>query len=219
MWQLNRAAQKQHMIERFKARSDLAPLSLQAIKMRGDDVADYPLVLEGNFMNEKNFLLDNRIMNGHAGYSVITPFFLDNEIVLVDRGWLPADQNRKHLPSIPADGRQRITGFIYLPPKNAFTLRDDDYTHVIFPMLIQKLDLPKSQQLLAARVLPFVLRQTDPLPTPLKRDMPVAQMDPAKHYGYAFQWFAMAIAVVLITIKSFYSRQRNSPSPLPQERA
>lgn len=209
-WQLDRAAQKQHMIDRFERRSEQSPLNLHEILTLGKDITDYPLVLTGRFLNEHHFLLDNRILNARAGYNVLTPFLVDGMIVLVDRGWLPANQERIHLPPIPPGTRRHITGTVYVPNERTFTLLDDDYTQPSFPMLIQKIDLEESASLFNAPLLPFLLRQDAREASPLLRDIPVSHLDPGKNVGYAFQWFAMAIAVLVLAIIVGYRHLKNT---------
>src|SRR6185312_11348887 len=47
------------------------------------------------------FLLDNRINEGRAGYEVLTPLDLDDgRTVLVNRGWVPFSGYREKLPDV-----------------------------------------------------------------------------------------------------------------------
>ena len=50
-------------------------------------------------------MIDNTIYKGIAGYKVLTPLISNSldRIVLVDRGWVPAGNNRDKLPDISID--------------------------------------------------------------------------------------------------------------------
>ena len=48
----------------------------------------------------KNFFVDNKTLNGKAGYVVFSPFTLaDSKKILVSRGWIESDQ-RDSLPEL-----------------------------------------------------------------------------------------------------------------------
>ena len=51
---------------------------------------DQRLRVQGQFDTERQFLLDNIILDGRYGYYVVTPLRLsdDNDVLLVNRGWI-----------------------------------------------------------------------------------------------------------------------------------
>lgn len=199
-WQLNRAEEKQALIERHAHRSQQPAADLTTLLARVPDIADYPLQIEGEFRNEQNLLLDNRILNGKPGFNVITAFNSDNMIILVDRGWLPATGSRDKLPAIPRANNTKLSGTAYIPNPNIFTLKEEFYAKPQWPLLVQKIELAKIAPLFDKPLAPFLLRATPDETSALKRDVPVQMLDPERNYGYAFQWFAMASAVFFITL-------------------
>lgn len=200
-WQLDRAHQKEQLLSRHAARSNMTPLDLQSLLQRQTDVADFPLTMRGTYLNEYSFLLDNRIHEGQSGYNVITPFVSEKNVVLVDRGWLPQLHSRRDLPSIPVESSEQIVvGNVYEPTTKAFLLKNDDYSRPQWPMLIQKIDIEKMVGLLSGQVAPFILRLAADNASPFVRDPVIHTLSPDKNYAYAFQWFAMAIAVVALTL-------------------
>ncbi len=208
-WQIDRGRQKEQWLQQFESRRSLSLQTLQSVRDRGKDTAGFPLKLQGNFINAQTLLLDNRIMNGRPGYNVITPFLTEQCIVLVDRGWIPANPVKSNLPHIPLATQQTTAaGTTYLPPENAFTLVDDDYTQPTFPMVIQKVEIAEAARLFDAPVMPFLLRQQEDIAEPFVRDSPHSQIKPEKNYAYAFQWFAMAAAVLVLSIRMQPDRQK-----------
>ncbi len=78
LWQLDRAHTKEYMEERLRLRSQETPHDLHSLLREGDDLSDFPVRLRGHFLNEFNFLLDNRTHRQQPGYEVITPFVTDD---------------------------------------------------------------------------------------------------------------------------------------------
>lgn len=209
-WQLDRAAQKQALIERHQQRSLQPPTDLSSLLSRNSDVNDFPLKITGHFHNEQSVLLDNRILNGKAGFNVLTPFETDDHLVLVDRGWLPATGDRSHLPTIPQASDTIIAGTAYVPNPDIFTLKDDNYTTTYWPLLVQKVELEKLAPLFDKPLAPLVLRLTSETTSPLQRDVPLQTLDPERNYGYAFQWFSMALAVFFIALHFLLKKFRQN---------
>lgn len=198
-WQLRRADYKEVLVQRLEDRSHTQENTLDTLKSFGNDVADYPLDLQGHYLNQFNFLLDNRVHNGIAGFDVLTPFVTENSIILVNRGWLPQGRSRTEFPDIPAEiGERKLEGLIHVPNPATFVLKEDDYAHVTWPFLIQKIDLAKIAPLFDQPVASFVLRLKPDSASSFLRDWQSNFMGPEKHYGYAVQWFSLAAALFII---------------------
>ena len=81
--------------------------------------------LVGQYLSNKQFLLDNQVRDQQPGYNILTPFrvYQPRTIVLVDRGWVPQGTQRGVFPSVSVnDERTRITASIYVPYQQAFSL-------------------------------------------------------------------------------------------------
>lgn len=199
-WQLDRAHQKEQLLARQMERSQLPVMDLESLIHHTTDFADYPLSMRGRYLNEKSFLLDNRIYQGQVGFNVITPFISEGVAVLVDRGWMPQQHATRALPEIPPrHGLLRVFGTVY-EPSQVFLLRNDDYSNPQWPMLLQKIDIEKIAGLLESPVAPFILRLAADSKGAFTRDLPLANVSPDKNYGYAFQWFSFAVAVFCLTL-------------------
>jgi len=198
-WQLRRAEFKENLNDRLETRSQLQTRSIDSLIAMGSDTADYPVFLKGKFINEHSFLLDNRVYQGRVGYQVITPLVADEVVVLVNRGWIAAGPSRAVLPDIPLlAGEREVDGLIHIPNPNTFVLEEDNYNRVVWPFVIQKVDMDKIALLFDMPLAPFVIRLHPDPSSKLVREWYSGSMGPEKHYGYAFQWFCLAITLLAI---------------------
>lgn len=159
--------------------------------------------LTGHYAIKKQFLLDNQVRDRTSGYNVLTPFYIDgdNVWVLVDRGWIAQGIDRGTLPDVENAGTktQQISGRIYVPYSAAYSLGDiAEGEDSGWPRRIQFVDYDQLSIRIGKTLQPFTLRLAADEPYGFRRDWMLNNMTSSKHYGYAFQWFAMACAVVIL---------------------
>lgn len=115
-WQLRRADQKIAIHEAMMARQDLPPLGNGALPCEAHEwvqAEQRHVVLRGVWLAQHTVFLDNRSMDGRAGFLVLTPLSLaaegdapgqgrcGSQTVLVQRGWVPRDMlDRTRLPDV-----------------------------------------------------------------------------------------------------------------------
>lgn len=197
-WQLDRAAEK-------IARQELFDVGGAHIDVRdvSSTVEYQPLQATGHYIEDRQFLIDNMISNGRLGYFVLTPFELSPNapLLIVNRGWIASGGDRSKLPAIPvAGGTTKISGLSgHLPrvgirPGGAFDGADGWPKLASFPQMSELADV------LGRDLLPYVLLLDPDSGSTLVRDWRPHEQGAMMHYGYAFQWFAMAIAVFAILI-------------------
>ena len=202
IWQMNRGDFKSHLQE--VVNSNDMPVFEQAvlpfehsIEWRHKHVKFF-----GRFLSNKQFLLDNQVRDQQIGYSVLTPFLVDqfNVCILVDRGWIPQGASRAELPAIEVDEQSTmISGRVYVPYGEAFSLGGiADGEDEGWPRRIQYVDYSELARRLGVEVQPFTLNLDPQEPFGYRRDWLATQMPARKHYAYAFQWFALAAAVVVL---------------------
>ena len=217
-WQLRRAAQKQNLQLAIEAQSNLSILKAQ-------DLADPKILaeavhrratLKGIWRPEHTVFLDNRQMNGRPGFIVITPLALDGtgQFVLVQRGWAPRSfTNRMALPNIQTpEGPVTVRGRIAPPPSKLYEFKGADIGRIR-----QNIVLPAFSQEIALPLLPVSMVQTGPANEGLLRDWPAPNIGVDKHYGYAFQWFALFALVVGLygwfqLINPWRAKRKNFPN-------
>jgi len=196
-WQLERKEEKQILFDQFEN----APLLRieQALKQdqRFSRVQAY-----GYFDDTRHVLLDNKILNGRAGVHVLTPFFLSNgTTILVNRGWLPLPPDRRHLPPVPTVHSARtINGLLKKPSTDGPRLgKPDELVADEWPQLVTYLDLETVSGALGAPLHPWLLQLDPAEPGGFEgRQWKAAVMGPEVHGAYAFQWFALALATIII---------------------
>lgn len=195
-WQLQRADQKQALLADFEERRLLPAVNIATL----DSYPNYrPVYASGEFDATRYWLLDNRIFRGRFGYEIMVVFTLsDGRTLLVNRGWIAGDASRRTLPavSIP-EGAVTITGELYRSEEKNFSLGTE--LHTTWPRRQQWLDIDTERKEFAD-MLPVSLRLDDSSVAALQTERLVVNVSPAKHTGYAVQWFAMAVALGIIFI-------------------
>lgn len=212
-WQLERAGEKAALAAAFDARSRAAPVPVDQALWRKppEELAYLPVFASGRFVPGRHLLLDNRIREGRFGYEVVSLLELDNGSgkVLVNRGWLQGDASRLQLPVIPeTTGRVEVQGHLYVAPGKPYLLAEQQLDGP-WPRRLQALEMeklaPALTSELGASVAPYPVRIDAGQPGALDVAWQVVNVSPAKHRGYAVQWFTMA-AVLLIF---FFLRSSN----------
>ena len=201
-WQLSRAEYKDDLHQKVTERKNLAPVSLQELPHDVEDRVFMPVVLDGVYDTEHHFLLDNRIVNGVAGYDIYTPLKMnDGSAILVNRGWLKQGRTRQDLPAFETPVYPvSFKGLMDKPPAKGVILADNVHDNLGWPMVLQYLDPAELEQRLGYELMPMVLWLDAEAEHGFHREIPALKLDSAKNTGYAFQWFAMSAALLIIFI-------------------
>ncbi len=220
-WQLDRAQQKLAMQRAFLERGSLEPVILGAALL--DPVRhDYRLAEgQGVYEPEYQILLDNRVHRGRAGYHVLTPFRVDgsNHRILVNRGWIAWGDDRQRLPEVATPThRLRVYGRLRRPHERYFSLEDESAIPGASAVW-QNLNLERYREFASLPLQPLVLRldESDVQAGGFVRAWPNYQdawVD--RHKGYAFQWFALAVALVFIYVMVNIRRRDDTRPNLSQ---
>lgn len=206
LWQLERAAQKQVLLEQWQRQSSTQhPRALDESGLQTFDVVSHV----GHLDIRRWYLLDNRTRQGRAGYEVIAVFYPEqmDAGVLVNLGWVAAGADRNALPQLALPSQRiAIRGRLSEPSKLLVLRADPPATG--WPRRIQYLDTSLMGRDLGVSLLPWLLRADKPvLPDADLSWSPVA-MRPVKHTAYALQWFAMALMLGLMTVWSWWQSGR-----------
>ncbi|MEE8496382.1 MAG: SURF1 family protein [Xanthomonadales bacterium] len=196
-WQLERKEEKLTLFDQFKNAPMLSIGEALKQEQRFSRVQAY-----GHFDDTRHVLLDNKILNGRVGVHVLTPFILNNgTTVLVNRGWLPLPPDRRHLPPVPTENTLRtINGILKKPSTDGPRLgKPDELVTDEWPQLVTYLELETVSDALGTPLLPWLLQLDSADSGGFKgRQWQAAVMGPEVHAAYAFQWFAMSLATLII---------------------
>lgn len=209
-WQLSRAEDKRLLLAGFDAGARAQAVAPPGPMESTETFRYRPIRAEGRFDPEHQILLDARTRDGKAGYEVLTPLVRSGQAILVNRGWVPANPDRRQLPEI-AVGRQlrQVSGLLDQLPRAALAMEPGAATGWPRIMLF-----PAAADISAALNYPVADYQLllDPAePDGYRRDWRPALMSPAQHLGYAVQWFALAAA--LVVLYAVLNWQRTVPAP------
>jgi surfeit locus 1 family protein len=196
-WQLGRGNDKAALAQRIAAANRDAAIELPPAEVSADDVAWRRVEVSGRFEPKYAVLIDNRIFNGKAGYHVVMPLKIaDSErYVLVNRGWVAGTQSRGSLPPITTPAQAlRITGLATVPSKRYLELS----TQVTEGNVWENLTIERYRAAMPIAIQPVVIQQENEIDDGLKREWSAPDLGVDKHYAYAFQWFAMAAAILII---------------------
>lgn len=206
-WQGERAQYKidqQAQLDKALAAPPLQLANLPASANTGTDLRYRNLSITGAFMADELFYVDNRIVDGKAGYGLLQSFRTDSttdvsRTVLVDRGWMRASGDRSVLPVVETpSGTVTIVGRINLPPsRNPGTFDNDGGKRLNY------VNIAEIGQRLNRGVEPFILEQTSgPGFSSIERPLPGANFE--KNRGYQLQWYGFAgLSIAIFLILSF----------------
>ncbi len=199
-WQLSRAEYKENLQQKIAERQHLPATTLQLLPDSVDERRYLPVILEGRYDNHRQFLLDNRIVNGVVGYDVYTPFVTDGEqVLLVNRGFVPLGKSRELLPDIAVTNQTlKLTGLLNTPPSRGVILADNLHSDAQWPVVLQYIDLKELSSMLNYQLMDMVLRLNKDENSALIYHLPVLNLNADKNHGYAFQWFAMTFTVCFL---------------------
>jgi surfeit locus 1 family protein len=197
VWQLERRAWKLDLIERVEQRIHAAPTPApgpgewQSINAA---TAEYRRVsASGHYLNDRETLVQAVTKLG-AGFWVVTPFKTDQGfIVLVNRGFVPADR-RQAATRVAGQiaGATSVTGLLRLSePKGGFLRANDPAGNRWYSRDVTAISAHLG---LSPQTAPYFI---DAGSTPNAGGMPVGGLTviafPNNHLQYAVTWFALAL--------------------------
>lgn len=202
-WQLDRAEQKEELLAFYEQQSELAHTPLADLDSKAK-TKYRNVTIKGKYDIDYYWLLDNQPRQGKPGYEIIMPFrFNDKEggsrTLLVNRGWVKAEADRSRLPLIETSAEQvTINGYLYPLQINAVIKHSQNDLAVEWPKRVLQLDMQAASEALSGDIEPLMLRIDEENVGAFITQWPVINTQPAKHHGYAVQWFAMSIALLLL---------------------
>jgi surfeit locus 1 family protein len=200
IWQWQRADEARAVNERFAAAAAEAPLTALPADADRESLRFREVELRGEYAPATQFLLDNMVHDGAAGFHVLTPFRADaGGWVLVNRGWVPAGPSRTDLPSVALDvAPVTVRGRIERLPRPGLDLGGGaDAGLVAAP--VEVVEFPTAAELgsrLGHGVHDYQLLLDPQEPEGYVRDWIAPGLSPARHIVYAGQWALLAVGSI-----------------------
>jgi len=204
VWQVSRAFEKRAEQQAFVSQAGFTSWS-DGMAVR----AFQKLKATGHLDGERQFLLENIIINSRLGYYVLTPLRVadDAPLLLINRGWFEREgseiaPDKLSLPTSNVTVHGRAGSL----PKAGYRMgeaipADADWPkRAVYPIVDEIADA------LGEPVQPFVLLMDPDNEHGFFRHWIPEEMGPGRHYAYALQWFAMGIVLAGLLVWNFRKR-------------
>lgn len=212
-WQISRGLEKRATQHAYRDETGFSSWH------NGMDVRSFQrLKVSGRYDNERQFLLENIIVNSRYGYYVITPLVVgENEpLLLVNRGWLEKTGSGTGVNDLAvknlavASDTVAVRGRAGSLPKAGMKMGDAIDPASAWPKRAVYPALEDISAALAAEVQPFILLMDHEEPQGFLRNWAPTEFGPGKHFGYALQWFAMGAVLSGLLIWNFRKKRVRS---------
>lgn len=198
LWQMERLGQRQERNDAITRNAGASPVPLESVARVGHELPESrqwtKIRTTGRYDERRQLLVRNRVLQGSAGYHVLTPLVTtEGRGLLVNRGWIPSGETARTRPDVPAPPAGRVTVIARLrqsePPAGGASAPRGE---------IRRIDVPK-----IAKTLPYDLYggfgelvSEDPRPARAPRPLPAPEPSVGPHLAYAFQWFVFGLIAV-----------------------
>lgn len=202
-WQSRRGDEKAVLQASRDAAEAAAPVSLGSRRAVAEVAGQLPrrVELHGEFLPARTVYVDNRWLDGAAGFQIVTPLRVNDEVtVLVSRGWIARDRSdpalmpKVDLPSGPV----AIDGLAVERVPRLLELGERPVLQV--PGIWPNLEIDDYRLVTGLAVAAFVVQQTSATADNLRRVWPSPSLGIEKHRGYALQWYGLAALSAGLTL-------------------
>ena len=207
-WQLRRAEDRTAAQDRFAMGRDLPVLTAPLANQESEEYRYRSLELRGQYLSSRQVLLDSMIHEGRAGYHVLTPFLPLNESrwLLVNRGWVEADPDRRVLPRVEVGENTRVVrGRIDALPRPGLELGGSIGPEA-WPQVALFPSFDELERRFGEPLLQYQLLLDAELADGYVREWQLRMLPPERHVGYAIQWFSLAgtlfVIAVILSVRS-----------------
>ncbi|HEY6043762.1 MAG TPA: SURF1 family protein [Nitrosospira sp.] len=206
-WQLSRAREKESRQEKLDTLSRQPAISLPSDPVKLEDFQYRKTEVQGTYLTKYTVYLDNKIYKGMAGYHIITPLRIGTSpmYVLINRGWVVGNRDRSKLPNIfTPSSPVVVSGVATTATQKTLELSKE----VVSGQVWENLDLERYRNMTGLQLQPVMILQQNDTNDGLIREWARPDLGIGKNLGYALQWFAMALAVLIIYLVLSVKRER-----------
>ncbi len=196
-WQIRRLDERIGSNALIEARLSEEPAEMTALAGGADPAAvEYRRVwARGTFLPEDEVLVRSQVLDGAAGFHVVTPLRLDDgSIVMVNRGWVPLSMDRPPVSARPPAGTVRVDGIVRLSQIRRGVGPVEPPGRI---QVVSRIDLERLAAQLPGPVVPvWIQLKGSPSDVPVPLPEPDVD-DEGPHRSYAIQWFSFATVGVV----------------------
>jgi surfeit locus 1 family protein len=214
-WQLTRAETSRATLSQFASGTADGVLASLPLEL-DDDVRFRRVELDGEYVAQPQFLLDNMLHEGAAGYQVLTALRVPgtDEHVLVNRGWVPAG-DRTVLPDVAVDtGARTVTGRLERLPRPGMRLGEQTADRGDAVVVLGYPTAAELARRLGAPVFDYEVLLEPSADDGYVRDWKAPGIAPERHLAYAGQWLALSLgalaAAIAIVVKTTRAVRRKA---------
>jgi surfeit locus 1 family protein len=201
-WQTRRAEEKIELGRRLEQAARSPALPVPSAPAEPSAFERRRVSARGHFVARGTLFLDNKVLQGVAGYHVLTPLRLEagDLHVLVDRGWIAAG-DRSTLPSVPTpEDLRAVEGTAVVPSPRFLELAAE----AVDGPRRQNLVIAREEKRLGLKLQPFVIEQASDAQDGLARVWERPDTGIERHRSYALQWYSFAaLAAILYVVLNF----------------
>lgn len=212
VWQIDRGQQKQALEQQYAAAAKQPPVALTAASAPPAGLAAVAADAQGRYDAGRQLLLDDQVQDGVPGYYVWTPLRLDGGgLLIVNRGWLPQGPSRRSPPPLPApDGELSVRGLWRSLPVPGLRLgagcvpgQASAQAQTQWPQISLYPNAADLACYYGEPVLAGELLLAPEAPDGFARQWRINDVGfpPTRHYGYAVQWFALCLTLLVLFLK------------------
>lgn len=200
-WQLGRAETSRATLAQFASGTDddvLASLP----RALDDELRFRRVEIDGEYVAQPQFLLDNMLHEGAAGYHVLTALRVrgTDEHVLVNRGWVPAG-DRAVLPDVAVGaGARTVSGRLERLPRPGLRLGEQARDRGAAVAVLEYPTAAELAQRLGAAVFDYEVLLDPTADDGYVRDWQAPGMAPERHLAYAGQWWVLSLGALAAAI-------------------
>lgn len=195
-WQVSRGIDKTDIVEKHYMNKSLPVINEKEMSVMNEDNLKYRTVsLYGEF-GQESYLLDNRLYRQEAGYEVFTTFETsENSVFLINRGWISKEDFNYDEDILLKEKGISIQGLLSPFTRFGLNLVDESYEDA-WPKLVQQIDYEAAKKDLGSNINNSVIQLSAGSSGALEPIWKPVDLKPSRHYGYALQWFGLAIVLI-----------------------
>lgn len=210
IWQLDRLDQRRAFNSQVESMQNAEVLNLnQTVPADIESMEWREVTVTGTYDFANQIAVRNQYHENEYGYHLITPLQFDRGVVLVNRGWIPADSDWQTYDEV---GEVKVSGKIRLGQgkptiggvEDALPI-DGTKLEVWNNLDVEKMSKQFSYPILNIFIQPTADENDSTPPIPYQ---PTIELTEGSHFGYAIQWFTFA--TILFLGYPFYLRKQGS---------